>query len=297
MKFISLFLLSFSILLIVTCSNNNKQYLTGSGVLEGTEIIVSAKGNGQILNLRIDEGDEVQPGDTLAFLDVEKLIIQREQMNAALEESNFQLKNANQGISQAQENFDNIQKRYTRIKALYENGTATQQQMDDIDTQYKTAQTQLTSAQTSLQALKMKQKQIEANLKLIESQINDGIIISPATGIVVDKFLEQGEMIGLGLPLAAIADLSNLWIKLYVTETELGFVKLHTKADISIDSFPDKAFSGEVVWISPKAEFTPKNVQTKEARADLVYAVKIAVPNPDGIFKIGMPADIKLKKE
>lgn len=281
----------------MTCSNSYKDYIAGSGVLEGKEIIVSSKISGEIIELKISEGDEVQKGDILAQVEVDKLLIQKEQITASLKEVGFHITNASEAVSQAEENYQNVEKRYQRIKALYEKGSATQQQMDDIKTQYKAMQSNLNSARNTLQAMEMKKKQIEANLKLIESQIKDGTITAPSAGIVVDKFVEQGEMIGTGLPVAAIADLSQLTIKLYVVETELGFIKLGTDAEIIIDSFPNKRFSGKVIWVSPKAEFTPKNVQTKEARADLVYAVKISVPNPDGILKIGMPADILVKKE
>ena len=286
----------FILLIMITCSKSDKNYLTGSGVFEGSEINISSKMSGQISQLFVDEGDEVQQGDILAQIDVEKLLLQKEQIEAGLAETIFHIQNAKDAISQADENYQNIEKRYQRIKALHENGSATQQQMDDIDTQYKAVKTQLSSSKTSLQVVEMKKKQIEANLKLVESQINDGSITSPTAGIVIDKYMEQGEIIGTGMPLLTIADLANLWIKLYVTETELGFVNLGATAEIKIDTYLEKRFSGKVVWISPKAEFTPKNVQTKEARADLVYAVKISVPNPDGILKIGMPADIFLKK-
>ena len=168
--------------------------------------------------------------------------------------------------------------------------------MDDTETQYKNSKTQLLSARTNLKAVGMKKKQIKARLKLIDSQIDDCTILCPASGVVIEKHMEQGELVAAGTPLITIADLQNLWIKLYVPEPDLGYVKLGSNANIRIDSYKDKVINGKIVWISPKAEFTPHNVQTQDARADLVYAVKVAVPNPEGILKIGMPADIEVQK-
>jgi len=257
--------------------------------------LVSSKSNGEIISMNVKEGEQVNEGDVIALVDVEKLVFQKEQALAGIGEIDVNSANAKEAISQAEENFENMKKRYQRIKTLYEQGSTTQQQMDDIETQYKATRTALTSARNGLKALNMKKQQLDAQLKLIESQISDGTIDAPVSGVIVDKFVERGEVVALGLPVVSLVNLDELWIKLYVVETQLGHVKLGESADITIDSHPEKVFKGTVVWISPQAEFTPKNVQTKEARADLVYAVKITVPNPDRILKIGMPADIELK--
>ena len=279
----------------ISCSDSEQGAVTGSGVFEGTEILISSKINGEIISMNVKEGAQVNEGDVIAQVDVEKLVFQKEQVMAGIGEVDINIANAKEAISQAEENYKNMEKRYQRIKALYEQGSTTQQQMDDIETQYKAARTALNSARNQLKALNMKKQQLNAQLKLIESQINDGTIDAPFAGVIVDKFAEKGEMIAMGMPVVSLVNLDELWIKLYVVETQLGHVKLGDMADITIDSHPDKVFNGTVVWISPKAEFTPKNVQTEEARADLVYAVKISVPNPDRILKIGMPADIELK--
>lgn len=280
---------------LIGCSDSENGIISGSGVFEGTEILVSSKSNGEIISMNVKEGEQVNEGDVIALVDVEKLVFQKEQALAGIGEIDVNSANAKEAISQAEENFENMKKRYQRIKTLYEQGSTTQQQMDDIETQYKATRTALTSARNGLKALNMKKQQLDAQLKLIELQISDGTIDAPVSGVIVDKFVERGEVVALGLPVVSLVNLDELWVKLYVVETQLGHVKLGESADITIDSHPEKVFKGTVVWISPQAEFTPKNVQTKEARADLVYAVKIIVPNPDRILKIGMPADIELK--
>jgi len=279
------------------CERNNINQITGSGTLEATEITLSSKSNGQVLDLLVKEGDEVQIGSVVAVIDTEKLILQREQIQAGLAEVNYHTLTAREGITVAEEQQENIKKKFERIKILFKEGSVTQQQLDDIEMQFDLSTTQIKTAKSNLQAAQMKKKQIEANLKLIQSQIDDAIVTNPVSGIVINKFIEKGETVVNGLPIVTIADLSNLWIKLYVTGPELGFIKLGNKAEILVDSFPARKFEGKIIWISSKAEFTPKNVQTKEARADLVYAVKIEVPNPESLLKIGMPADIFLSKK
>ena len=249
-----------------------------------------------MLDLLVKEGDHVQIGSVIAVVDTEKLALQREQIQAGLAEVDYHISTAREGINLAQEQVESITKKYERINKLQKEGAATQQQLDDIETMYNQSQTQLKTTQSNLKAAQMKKQQIEANLKLIESQIKDATIVSPASGIVINKFIEQGENVAMGLPIVTIADLTKLWIKLYVTAPQLGFIQLGEKAAIRVDSFPDRKFDGKIIWISSKAEFTPKNIQTEEARADLVYAVKIDVPNPDLVLKIGMPADIFVEK-
>lgn len=278
------------------CQKKNNDQITGSGTLEAMEIMISSKSNGQMLDLLVKEGDQVQVGSVIAVVDTEKLVLQKQQVQAGLAEVNYHISTAKEGINLAQEQVESVTKKYERIKKLQQEGAATQQQLDDIETIYNQSQTQLKTTQSNLKAAQMKKQQIEANLRLIESQIRDATIVSPASGIVINKFIEKGENVAMGLPIVTIADLTKLWIKLYVTAPQLGFIQLSEKAVIKVDSFPERRFEGKIIWISSKAEFTPKNIQTEEARADLVYAVKIDVPNPDLLLKIGMPADIFVEK-
>ncbi len=281
-------------LVVAGCNKEAENEISGSGVFEGTEVLVSSKSAGEITRLLVKEGDAVAVGDTIAQIDVEKLVVQTEQLEAGMREVDFNIKNAKEAIAQAQVNYANVEKRYNRIKALHNSGTATQQQMDDAQTQFDAVKTAVSTSKNTLQAVQMKKQQLLAKQKLLNLQIKDGTILSPAKGVITDKFVEQGEITGPGMPVVSVVDLQELEIKLYVPETQLGFVQLGETVDIKIDSYPDQTFEGKIVWISPKAEFTPKNVQTKDARADLVYAVKVLAPNPDGILKIGMPADIIL---
>ncbi len=280
---------------IASCSKSDSMRLSGSGTLEATELLISAKLAGNIIEMPVAEGETVQAGQMIAQIDTEKIYLQKKQLLAGWTELKLNRQNAQRGVDLARENLENVRKKYQRIKALLEENSATQQQYDDVFTAYQAAQVQYDNAVNSLKALRAKEDQLVAQLELIESQMRDAKITAPIAGTVIEKYVEPGEVTRPGGPLISLADLQNMWIKVYFKEAELGKIQLNGPAEIRVSSHPQRVFPGRVSWISPKAEFTPKNVQTKEARADLVYAVKIEVKNPDGILKIGMPADVVLK--
>jgi HlyD family secretion protein len=280
--------------LLLNCSKPADGIITGSGTLEAREVLVSAKSAGQITKLAVKEGDQVSLGQLIAKVDVEKLLIQRKQTTAGLNELRLNMKNSSRAVTLAKDNLDNVEKKYQRFSSLLAEGSLTQQQFDDMDTARKAAQTQYESAETVLLSLKAKEEQVLAQIELLDSSIADGEITAPITGTVLETYVEAGEIARPGSPLASLADLENVWIKIFLKENELGKIRLGGAATLRISS-QDKTFTGKITWISDKAEFTPKNVQTKEARADLVYAVKIEAQNPDGILKIGMPADIEIE--
>ena len=199
---------------------------------------------------------------------------------------------AREQISLAQIQYDNVKRNYERFARLLKEKSTSEQSVDNLQTQYESAEKNLKSAKIRVQAALAKKKQLQAQIELVKQQIADATVTSPLSGIILRKLRRQGEFAITGLGMVEIADLSEMDIRIYISEDELGLIKQGETLSIQIDSHPDSTFTGTVSWISPKAEFTPKNVQTKEARANLVYAVKLSVPNPDGILKIGMPADV-----
>ncbi len=280
--------------LLSACHKENKTDVSGSGTMEATEVMVSSKSAGTIVKLAVHEGDRVGKGEVLALIDSEKVVLQEKQLLAGIEELRLNTINARRGADLAKESLENVNKKYQRVHALWQAGSATQQQYEDVDNGLKAAQTQYDNALTSLLALQAKQAQLQAQLGLVRSQLSDTRVLSPIDGTVVETFVEEGELARPAGPVANLADLQHMWVKIYITEKELGQIRLDGPARLFISSRPEQAFPGRITWISPKAEFTPKNVQTKEARADLVYAVKISVDNPDGVLKIGMPVDITI---
>jgi HlyD family secretion protein len=288
------FILFALVLLVCSCSEKDSARISGSGTIEATEVIVSAAATGEIIRLGTDEGLSLAAGDTLAVIDHEKTLIQFESTVAALRELDISYQMAQKDKETAQLQFDNQEKKYRRMKALLAKESTTQQQYDDSYTAYEIAQTQLQVSSNQLELIHAKREQLVAQNRLLQTQVEDASIIAPLSGVVLKKYHERGEFVVPGTALFRIADLAKVWLKIYISEVQLGHVTLNQKADILIDSFPDQPFTGRVVWISPKAEFTPKNVQTQEARLDLVYAVKIEAENPGQKLKIGMPADVAI---
>jgi HlyD family secretion protein len=275
------------------CGREKPPGFAGSGTLEATEVTVSAQTSGQVLRLLKDEGDAVAAGDTLARIDVEKLELQRGQLMASLDEIRAGRKPANEVVRQAADNLENLEKTYRRIAGLFEKGTATQQQYDDASTRYRLAQSQHESAKAQEKTLDAREATARASIALLDRQIRDGAVTAPLAGVVVEKYVERGEVVPAGGSILKIADTKEFWLKIYIGEKDLGLFRLGSGVRVHVDALQEP-LAGLVSWVSPEAEFTPKNVETKDARAELVYAVKVTVQNPPDVLKIGMPAEVHL---
>ena len=310
------YVFAFIFLIIYGCGNgNNGTKIEASGNIESTDVVVSSKVTGQIDKLLKDEGDKVNAGDTIMIIDHENLEIQLRQTIAGYDAASAQyemlkkgarqedIKQVEEQLKQAQVNFDLAQKDKERMTNLYNSQTITRKQYDDVIARFDITQAQLTSAKENYTKIKNfarpeELKQAEANVNgklasvdLLKKQIRDSYVISPIDGFIVKKFVEMGETVSMMSSLFKVSDLSNIDLVIYVSEEELGKVKLGETADVTTDSYPDKNYEGKVIYISPEAEFTPKNIQTKDERTKLVFAVKIRVDNPEFELKSGMPAD------
>ena len=306
----------FTVLLIAGCgNNNNKNTIEASGNIESTHVTVSSKVNGEIKKILYLEGQSVKERDTVMVIDHEILQLQLNQAEAGVESARAQLnllKNgarkedisqAEETVKQAQVNFDLAKKDKLRMDNLFEAKSVSQYQYDNAVAKFDLTQAQLQSAKENLTKLKNFARpeeisQAEANLNkqiagadLLKKSIRDSYVQSPINGIIVDKYFERGETVTQMSSLFKVSDLSTVDLKIYVSEEELGKVKLGQKANVSVDAYPGKTYTGKVIYISPEAEFTPKNIQTKDERTKLVFAVKIRIDNPQYELKPGMPAD------
>jgi HlyD family secretion protein len=275
----------------IGCQDKLPPGFAGSGTLEATEVTVSALTTGTILKLTKEEGDSTTNQELLAEIDVERLTLQRAQLAAGLKEIEAGRIVADAEISKAIDNLDNLALQYKRIKELNSQGTVARQQYDDVATRLSVGKSQLTAAKAQQPLLDAKKGQIEASLKVLDRQIADGTVLSPLDGVVVEKYVEPGEVAVQGGALYKIADLANFWIKIYLAETDMGRVPIGQKVEVRVDAYPEPLM-GIVTWTSPEAEFTPKNVQTRQARAELVYAVKVTIVGSPRELKIGMPAEV-----
>ena len=293
--------------------------ITASGTIEAVEVNAAAQTNGRVLRLAVEEGSVVQAGDVLAGVDSSLLEIQLQQAEAGVRLAEAQLalllkgariedmRQAEENVRQAEANLKLAADDRDRIRNLFEKKSATQQQKDNADTRYTLALAQSQTAKEGLhkwQSLARPEEieqgrarldQAVAARDLLLKTISDATILAPTAGVVTHKVVETGDYVGPGTTVVTIADLSRVHLEIFVAEPELGAVRLGGTADVMIDSYPGRVFKGTVIFVSPEAEFTPKNIQTKEERVKLVYRVKIEIPNPEGILKPGMPADASLQ--
>lgn len=320
MKRVDLIIILIFAIIIAGCGNGeNDNYIEESGTIETTNIILSAQVGGQVTQIFSNEGDQTEKGDTLLIIDHDILSIKLRQAiageNAAKAKLDMAISGArsedislaNEQFNQAQLNYNLALSDFNRMKNLLEEQAITQKQFDDVQARYNIAESQLNSAKENLKKIKNISRPEEiaqikanyenahANVELIKKQITDSHIISPIDGFVVDRFVELGESINYGSSLLKISDLTIVELVVFINEENLGKVKLGQSTDITTDSYSDKVYAGKVIFISPEAEFTPKNIQTKDERTKLVFAVKIEVPNTDFELKAGMPADAKIK--
>ncbi len=293
------------IICIGACSGSNDIVPSGSGTVEAVEITVSAKNAGTVLKRDVSEGDFVKKNDVMLTIETDKLEIQAESAKAALDEIGWnekltkaEIELAAERISQAEITLADVKRRFDRIERMTAENAATRDQHDSASTELKLAESRLTSAIKSrdnldirLKSFEASRKRIESELALIGLQIEDATVLSPLNAAVVEEYIDPGEIVAPGTPLFKLADISIMRLMVYLGESDLGKIKVGDTVQVAVDSHPGERFPGTITWISPKAEFTPKNVQTRESRVDLVYAVRISIDNPDGVFKIGMPAD------
>ena len=278
------------IVLFTGCQEKLPPGFAGSGILETTEVTVSAQTPGTVLKLMKDEGDLVKKHELLASIDVEKLELQRAQLTASLREIDAGRISAEATISQALESVDNTKARYKRIRELYSKGAVTRQQFDDIATQHKVTLSQLDAALSQRPLLDAKYAQVQAAIAVLDRSIADGHVFSPLEAVIAEKYVEPGEVVSAGGPIYKLTDMKRFWMKIYVAEPDLGKIALGQRMEVKVDAV-DEPLGATVTWTSPEAEFTPKNVQTKKARAELVYAVKITLEAGRKELKIGMPAE------
>lgn len=249
------------------CSNkSDTNGLSLSGTVEIVEVNVGFPQPGRVAQLLTDEGRAVEKGARIAELDHAELESMASQGRASVQNADAQ--------------YDKAKKDFDRFTALSKDGAVSPQQLDAAKTAYDMAVSQ--------------QKLSRAVLKTTEVKLKDSSIYAPIAGIVLRKNIEAGETVGAGVPVFTIGDLENPWVKVYVKEDKLGMVKLGQKALVSIDSNPGKTYDGTVTYISSEAEFTPKNVQTRDERVKLVFGVKVSVKNVNNELKPGLPADVKL---
>lgn len=288
------------LLLLASCGNGLPVY-DATGTFESTEVMVSAEASGKLLHLNLEEGTRLQVGEEVGLIDTVQLYLTKMQLGASLKSVESQRPDLAKQIAATKQQIATAQREKRRVQNLLEAGAANRKQLDDWDAQIALLERELAAQTSSLMnstnSLTEQGKSVIVQVAQIEDQLSKCHVQSPINGTVLAKYTEAGELASVGKPLFKVADIDRMYLRAYITSEQLAHVKLGDQVTVYSDygAAEQKAYEGAVTWISDRSEFTPKTILTKDERANLVYAVKIAVKN-DGYLKIGMYGGAKWKK-
>lgn len=290
--------LIFTGLLMSLSACNSTSEFDATGTFEATEIIVSAEANGKLFFLNVEEGTRLTRGAEVGLVDTVQLFLKKLQLQASMKSVEKQRPDIRKQIAATKEQIATAKRERARVENLLKANAANQKQLDDWDSQLIVLQRQLdaqvSSLQNSTESLNEQSSSVAIQVAQVEDQLQKCHILAPIDGTVLSKYAEPGELASVGKPLFKIADVENIYLRAYITSTQLADVKLGDSVKVFADFGGDnrKEYPGTVTWIADEAEFTPKTILTKDERANQVYAVKIAVRN-DGAIKIGMYGEVK----
>ncbi|MCB0822245.1 MAG: HlyD family efflux transporter periplasmic adaptor subunit [Bacteroidales bacterium] len=278
---------------VLSACSSNEDRSDAYGNFEVDDVIISAEANGKLMMLNIQEGQRLNNGKLVAAIDTTDLVLKRKQLKAQKTASASKLTNINSQIDVQEQQKSNLTVDKNRVEKMLKDGAATQKQLDDINGNLDLIDKQISSIKTQKSAILAELDAIDAQVDQVNASIEKCQIINPITGVVLDKYAEPGEITAFGKPIYKIANTDEMYLRVYVSGAQLPNIKLGQEVQVLIDkdTETDQILTGQVSWISETAEFTPKIIQTKEERVNLVYAVKIRVSN-DGRLKIGMPGEV-----
>mgnify|MGYP001273940359 CR=1 FL=1 len=286
-----------SLLMALACSNGNGDF-DATGTFESEEIIVSSEAMGKLVMFQVEEGMQLKQNQIVGVVDTTQLHLKKKQLLSSITAVLSKQPDVNTQLAALQEQIKTAEVEKKRIENLVSLNAATTKQLDDINSQLEVLNKQYTATKSSLtitkQGLQSETLPLVAQVEQIQDQIKKSIIINPIDGTVLTRYAKPDEITSNGKALYKIANLSDMTLRAYVDGDQLGQIKLGQKVTVFVDKGDgkQKEMSGEIYWISSKAEFTPKTIQTKDERANLVYAIKVKVIN-DGYLKIGMYGEIK----
>lgn len=292
------YILAVAALMLAACGNNEKEY-DATGTFETTETTVFAEQSGRLMAFSVNEGDETDASVEVGLIDTTQIWLKIQQLDATKKVYNSQKPDMEAQIATTQQQLLKAQQEEQRYKELVTDGAAPSKMLDDASSNVKVLQKQLAAQQsalsTSTRSLDKQSDMVDVQVRQLRDQLRKCHIVTPAKGTVLEKYVERGEFVAAGKPLFKIGDTQNMFMRAYVTSVQLQHIKLGQKVKVFADygDGQKKEYDGTVTWISSRSEFTPKTILTDDERADLVYAVKIAIKN-DGYVKIGMYGKVKI---
>ena len=292
---------TFSLLLITAACGSGMPDHDATGTFETTEVLVSSEVSGKLLWLDVEEGTVLEAGQQVGVVDTVQLYLRKKQLEASVKSVEGQLPDILKQVAALKEEIATAEREKRRVENLLKAGAANQKQLDDAQAHLEVLQKQLVAQGSTLlnsrESLTWQSSSVGVQVAQVEDQLMKCHITSPIAGTVLAKYAEAGELATMGKPLFKVADMEQMYIRAYITSEQLSQVKLGQKVTVFSDYGNDerKEYPGVVTWISDRSEFTPKTILTKDERANLVYAVKVAVKN-DGYLKIGMYGGVVFEK-
>ena len=286
-------------LLLASCGNKND--FDATGTFEATEVVVSAESTGRILYFDIEEGDTLSAGRQVGAIDTVQLYLQKLQLERQRASIHSNRPDIAKQASALRSQIAQQERERSRVENLLNDGAATTKQLDDINASIRVLNGQLdallSNLENSTSSIDQNASAVDLQIAQIEDRLAKCRIVSPIDGVVLVKYSEAGELAAAGRPLMKVADMDRLYLRAYFTSAQLADVKVGQEVTVVADYGNDKQhdYSGRITWIASESEFTPKTIQTRDTRANLVYAVKIAVEN-DGLLKIGLYGEVRLSK-
>ena len=285
-------------MLAVSCGTETE--FDAQGTFEATEVVISSEAAGRILSFNVEEGMRVEAGDVIAEIDSVQLHLQRSQLEAQLSALLNSRPDIQAQVASLREQITTLKVEQRRIENMLRDGAATEKQKDDIDAQIRILESQLSATlstlNTNTSTINSNAEAIRVQISALDDRIAKCRVASPISGTVLVKYAQEGELATVGKPLVKIADLNNIYLRAYFTSDQLSRIKIGDEVTVTADFGGEERYDyeGRIAWISAESEFTPKTIQTADTRANLVYAVKIAVEN-DGRLKIGLAGEVKLQ--
>ena len=287
-----------TLMVFATSCNRNKQQHDASGTFEATEVIISAEASGKVEVFNLKEGDRLTEGQPIGYIDSTQLYLKKMQLLAAQKAVVARRPDVAKQMAATREQINKATLEKARVENLFKDGAATQKQVDDADSQLRvlesTLDAQMNSLATSVNSLDEESGSFRIQIEQVDDLLAKCRIINPVAGTVLSKYTQAKEIVATGKPLYKIADMGAMFLRAYVVSGQLEKVAVGQDATvfIALSDGSSKSYPGKVAWISDKAEFTPKTIQTQDERQNLVYAVKIEVANTDGLIKIGTYGDV-----
>lgn len=287
-------LFALPVYLLISSCNGDKDKPDAYGTFEATEVIVSSQSNGKILFLKVEEGQVLDSNVLVGIVDTLDMNLRKSQTREQQLAISTRRDDLTAQIAVQEQNKTNIMVEKERVERLLKDGAATQKQMDDIKASLNLIDKQIASVKSQYASLDAQVSTFNKQIDQVNKSITDAHIMNPIRGTVLTKYAEPNEVTTFGKPIYKIADLTSLDLRVYVSGAQLPYIKIGQKVEVRYDKDEktNSSVEGVVTWISETAEFTPKTIQTKEERVNLVYAAKVRVKN-DGTLKIGMPGEIR----